>query len=525
MLWTRAVPDRGSSVQVGWEIAQDADFSNVIHSGSAEALEAHDFTIKVDVRGLNAGETYFYRFHSRNNASPAGVTRTLADGAVDQVKLAVVSCSNYPAGYFHAYREVAALEDLDAVVHLGDYIYEYSSESSSYAAADAEELGRTFPDDNNRELITLADYRRRYGIYRSDTDLQQLHQKVPFIVVWDDHEVANDTWQDGAENHNPDQGDGDFTERKMAALRAFFEWMPIRPVIEGSHETIYRSFRFGDLVDLHMLDTRIIGRDQQLDYLNYFGNGGLNVAQFTTDVLDENRTLLGAEQRLWLQAALGGSSATWQVLGQQVLMGRMNLPAELLMAIATQELDNLPESLIELARIKGQLLLEDPSVTEEERARIELSVPYNLDAWDGYQFEREVLLNTAKQLNKNLVVLAGDTHNAWASNLKDKDGHQIGVEFATASVTSPGLEGYLGLPPEMIPGAEQGIGVLVDDLEYLNISQRGYMLVTFTPDEARADWRFVNTVKNRQYAMDAQAATSLRVLPGDGNRRLESVAD
>ncbi|HLT13478.1 MAG TPA: alkaline phosphatase D family protein, partial [Marinobacter sp.] len=208
-----------------------------------------------------------------------------------------------------------------------------------------------------------------------------------------------------------------------------------------------------------------------------------------------------------------------------VLMGRMNLPAELLMAIATQELDNLPESLIELATIKGQLLLEDPSVTEEERARIELSVPYNLDAWDGYQFEREVLLNTAKQLNKNLVVLAGDTHNAWASNLKDKDGHQIGVEFATASVTSPGLEGYLGLPPEMIPGAEQGIGVLVDDLEYLNISQRGYMLVTFTPDEARADWRFVNTVKNRQYAMDAQAATSLRVLPGDGNRRLESVAD
>ncbi len=512
-------------MQVGWEIAQDADFSNVIHSGTAEAREEHDFTIKVDARGLTAGETYFYRFHSRSKTSPAGVTRTLADGAVDQVKLAVVSCSNYPAGYFHAYREVSALEDLDAVVHLGDYIYEYSSESSSYAAADAEALGRTFPEDNNRELITLTDYRRRYGIYRSDTDLQKLHQKVPFIVVWDDHEVANDTWQDGAENHNPDQGDGDFTERKMAALRAFFEWMPIRPVIEGSHETIYRSFRFGDLVDLHMLDTRIIGRDQQLDYLNYFGSGGLNVAQFTADVSDANRTLLGAEQRLWLQAALGGSSATWQVLGQQVLMGRMNLPAELLMAIATEKLDNLPESLSELATIKGRLLQGDPMVTDDERARIELSAPYNLDAWDGYQFEREVLLSTAKQLNKNLVVLAGDTHNAWASNLKDKDGHQIGVEFATASITSPGLEGYLGLPPEMIPGAEQGIGLLVDDLEYLNISQRGYMLVTFTQGEARADWGFVDTVKSRQYVMDAQAATSLRVLPGDGNRRLESVAD
>lgn len=524
ILWTRAVPSRGTAVDVGWEIATDADFNEIIHSGTAEAMEEHDFTVKVDARGLSDGRQYYYRFRSVNATSPVGVTRTLPDGSVDQVRLAVVSCSNYPAGYFNVYKEVAGQAELDAVVHLGDYIYEYSSEAGSYAAADAEALGRTFPDDNNRELITLTDYRRRYGIYRDDVDLQQLHRKVPFIVVWDDHEVANDTWQDGAENHNQDLGDGDFGERKMAALRAFFEWMPIRPVIEGSNETIYRSFRFGDLVDLHMLDTRIIGRDQQLDYLNYFGAGGLNAEAFQADVGDENRTLLGAEQRLWLQTALAQGTGTWQVLGQQVLMGRMNLPAELLMAIATQDLDNLPASLAELATLKARALNGDPELSVEDLARLELAAPYNLDAWDGYQHEREVVLATARELDRNLVVLAGDTHNAWANNLRDLQGRQIGVEFATASVTSPGLEGYLGLPAEMIPQAEQGIGLLVDDLEYLNISQRGYMLVTFTSEEARADWHFLDTVKSQTYNVDTSATASLRTLPGSANRRLETPA-
>ncbi|MDX5388363.1 MAG: alkaline phosphatase D family protein, partial [Marinobacter sp.] len=430
------------------------------------------------------------------------------------MKLAVVSCSNYPAGYFNVYREIATRQDLDALVHLGDYIYEYSSEADSYAAADAEALGRTFPEANNRELITLQDYRQRYGIYRKDDDLQELHRVMPFIVVWDDHEVTNDTWREGAENHNPELGEGDFGERKMAALRAFFEWMPIRPVIQGSNETIYRSFRFGDLVDLHMLDTRIIGRDQQLDYMNYLGEGGLDVDAFRLAVGDPNRTLLGAEQLLWLQSALAQGTGTWQVLGQQVLMGRMNLPAELLMAIATQNLENLPASLAELATLKARALQDDPTLTEQELARLELAVPYNLDAWDGYQYEREVVLATARQLDRNLVVLAGDTHNAWANNLRDVEGRQIGVEFATASVTSPGLEGYLGLPAEMIPQAEQGIGLLVDDLDYLDISQRGYMLVTFTPTEARSEWHFLDTVKSRSYESLSQATISLRTLPG-----------
>lgn len=524
VLWTRVVPDKDfeKAVSVAWEVATDKDFETLVHSGTAEARNAHDFTVKVDVRGLSAGQTYYYRFHTSDSQSPVGTTLTLPEGAIDSVRMGVVSCANYPAGYFNVYREIGMRDDLDVVVHLGDYIYEYSSEAESYAAADAAELGRNFPEDNDLELIRLKDYRRRYGIYRGDTDLQALHSKVPFIVVWDDHEVANDAWENGAGNH--DAGEGDYGTRKLEALQAYFEWMPIRPVIEGNDQAIFRTFRFGNLVDLHMLDTRHMGRDEQLDYLDYFTGAGLDQARFIADVGSPSRTLLGAEQLLWLQASLGYSTATWQVLGQQILMGRMNLPAELLVKIATEDFNGLPAMLGELAQLKGRQLAGDTSLTPEESARINTVAPYNLDAWDGYQYEREVVLGTAKQLNKNLVVLAGDTHNAWANNLKDIDGDQIGVEFATASVSSPGLEEYLELGEEQIAGAEQGIGLLADDLDYLNMNQRGYMVVTFTAEEARADWYFVDTIKSRDYAIDTARSASRSVRPGAGNRSLETPA-
>ena len=521
VLWTRVVPDKDldKAVSVAWEVATDREFENLVHSGAADARRAHDFTIKVDVRRLSAGQTYYYRFHTSDSQSVVGTTLTLPEGSVDSVRLAVVSCANYPAGYFNVYREISKRDDLDAVVHLGDYIYEYSSEAGSYGAADAAALGRTFPADNNLELIRLNDYRRRYGIYRGDSDLQTLHGKVPFIVVWDDHEIANDAWENGASNHN--DGEGDYGTRKLEALQAYFEWMPIRPVIEGNDEAIFRTFQFGDLVALHMLDTRHMGRDEQLDYLDYFTATGLDQARFIADVGSTNRTLLGAEQLLWLQASMGYSSATWQVLGQQILMGRMNLPAELLVKIATEDFNGLPQQLGELAALKYRQLQNDPSLTPTELARINTVAPYNLDAWDGYQYEREVVLGTAKQLNKNLVVLAGDTHNACANNLKDINGDQIGVEFAASSVSSPGLEEYLELPENQIAGAEQGIGLLVDDLDYLNINQRGYMVVTFTAQEARADWYFVDTIKSRDYAIDTARSESRIVRPGAGNRRVE----
>ncbi|MDL0431022.1 alkaline phosphatase D family protein [Marinobacter sp. TBZ242] len=523
VLWTRAVPnDRsGRDVDIAWEVATDSGFRDLTHSGRTRTSASHDYTLKVDVRGLMPGQRYYYRFRTARNSSPVGVTRTLPEGSVSQVTLAVVSCSNYPAGYFNVYREIAALDDVDALVHLGDYIYEYSSDPGSYGAAEAESMGRTFPGNNNLELISLEDYRRRYAIYRSDDNLRELHRKVPFIVVWDDHEVANDTWKNGAENH--DDGEGDFNDRKLDALRAYFEWMPIRPVTQGNEETIFRSFRFGDLVDLHMLDTRIIGRDKQLAYTDYLTQDGIDEARFAADVGDSNRTMLGAEQRLWLETALAGSTATWQVLGQQVLMGRMTLPAELLAGIINPDPEVLLPLFAELANLKGRYLAGDPTLSETEIARVETVLPYNLDAWDGYYVEREVILETARQLQKNLVVLAGDTHNAWASNLRTASGDQVGVEFATAGVSSPGLEDYLQLPEAAVPDAEAAIRILVDDLEYLNVNQRGYMLVTFTPEEVRADWRFVSTVKDRDYEVVSARNAARKMFPGDGNRSLVEV--
>lgn len=515
ILWTRVTPEDGdtSPVSVSWEVASDADFTQLVNEDSTEVRQAYDYTLKVDVQGLEPGKTYYYRFHAAGVTSPVGVTRTLPEGNVDQVTFAVLSCSNYPAGFFHVYAEAAKEARLDAVLHLGDYLYEYATDG--YDGDQAEEMGRALPENNDLEMIQLVDYRRRYALYRTDPDLQALHAKAPFIAVWDDHEIANDAWMEGAENHDP-ATEGDYLMRKQRALQAYFEWMPIRPFDDNDREIIYRSFHYGDLVSLHMLDTRIIGRDEQLSYTDYLTDTGLDAEAFTAAVTDPNRHLLGTTQLNWLSEALATSSATWQVLGQQVLMGRMLMPAEMLQGLLAPapELVTLIE---ELTTLKGRYLQGDPTLTEEEIARITTVLPYNLDAWDGYMAEREVLLQTAKQLGKNLVVLAGDTHNAWASHLTIDGGEgkqSVGVELATASVSSPGLEYYLQLPTEAIPQAEQAITLLVDDLQYLNASQRGYLRVTFTTEETRADWRFVSTVKSSDYQVDEARGYSMTVQAG-----------
>ena len=525
IIWTRVQPTDSSveQIDVSWEVASDSNFTELLHTGSTKTSSDQDYTVKVDVQNLDAGTSYFYRFKSNGKTSVSGTTKTLPEGAVESVKLAVFSCANYPAGHFHVYQAAAERNDLDAVLHLGDYIYEYGQ--GGYATEDAETLGRTFAEGNTEEIVSLVDYRNRYALYRSDSSLQDLHAKVAFISVWDDHEVANDTYKDGAENH--DDTEGDFEARKMAALQAYFEWMPIRPVIEDNQEIIYRHFDFGNLVSLYMLDTRVIARDKQLDYTSYFDptSGEFNALAFAADVSDENRSLLGSEQLVWLQQQMAQSTATWQVLGQQVLMGRMNLPAELLTQLINPDPSVILPQFEELATIKGRILAGDPSITEVEQARIDTVLPYNLDAWDGYAYEREVLFGSAQALGKNLVVVAGDTHNAWANNLKTLDGRSVGVEFATSSVTSPGLEDYLSLPDDAqtIGSSELGITTLIDELKYLNINQRGYMTVTFTQSESQADWHFVDTIKDTSYNLDTSRSKSLKVLPGSENLTLQEL--
>jgi alkaline phosphatase D len=493
-------------VALKWEVALDADFKRKVRTGVAVAEPERDYTVKVDVDGLQPGRTYYYRFLGRGLASPVGRTKTLpalVAGGARQVRLAVFSCSNYPAGYFNVYGEAAKIDDLDAAVHLGDYIYEYGRDG--YASQRAGELGRLSAPAV--EILTLNDYRTRHAQYRTDPDLQELSARVPLIAVWDDHELANDAWTGGAQNHDP-ATEGPWAARRAAAIRAYYEWMPIREVQPGRPERIFRSFDFGTLVSLHMLDTRVIGRDRQLDFANYQTPAGFNVPGFVAAISDPARQLLGAEQTAWLQNQMARSSATWQILGQQVLMGRMNVPAPILFQQIT--VGGFAALLQKAQTAPGSLTAQELAILQAP------SVPYNLDAWDGYAAAREAVLGTARELNRNLVALAGDTHNAWASNLADAQGNAIGVEFATASVSSPGFEAVF--PGEDPVTFARGLEALIGPLVYADTSRRGFLLLTATATECRAEWRFVSSVFDRSYT--ASAGRTLRTLPGSGNRRL-----
>ena len=507
IIWTRVTSERGGIVPVKWEMALDAAFRRVVRAGIALTDGRKDHTVKVDVSGLKPDTVYHYRFAIGHTVSPAGRTRTLPVGSVGQVKLAVFTCSNFPAGYFHAYREAAKLEGIHAAVHLGDYIYEYGRDG--YASTDAAALGREVLPAG--ELLTLDDYRQRYAQYHTDADLQAVHAAMPFINVWDDHEIANDTWKDGAENHDPST-EGEFTARRAAALQAFHEWLPIRTPDPRRPQQINRSFAFGNLLALHMLDTRVIARDRQMEYANYFGSdGSFDGVRFAADLADTDRQLLGAEQLLWLQQQLSGSAATWQMLGQQVLMGRMNIPAPLVLG---QISFSAYSALVYKAQTAPATL-----TPQEQFILAQPAIPYNLDAWDGYAMAREMVLGMAKTLDKNLVVLAGDTHNAWASDLQDYQGNAVGVEYAVASVSSPGLEEYF--PSENPLAVAAGLESIIGPLKYANTGDRGYMVVTATPGECRADWHYVSTVKSEEYT--TLAGKSLRTLPGAANRRLMAV--
>jgi alkaline phosphatase D len=450
--------------------------------------------------------------------------------------MAVFSCSNYPAGYFNVFSAAAEIADLDVTLHVGDYIYEYgmyvkddfTAKIPAYGTQDAVAIGRALPSDNNTECISLSDYRKRYALYHTDAGTQAIHAACPMIAVWDDHEVANDSYKSGAENHNP--GEGSYDDRVAAAIQAYFEWMPIRPVAEA--KKIYRNFDFGGLVALHMLETRLCGRDKQLDYANYY-TPSFDAAAFTADLTSSSRSMMGSEELSWLQQSLATSSATWQVLGQQVIMGKMSLPAEILGSAAVLQSDTatteqkaaamsaITTSISELTQIKVRMSKGDQTVTSTEAARVNTTLPYNLDAWDGYYYEREVIYATARKYDKNLVVFSGDSHNGWAINLKDASGNQIGVEFAGTSVSSPGMEEYLSITStEMAQQLEAALTILIDDLVYANLNNRGFFVATFTATEAKCEWKYVDTVKSKTYSLLNDRAVTYTTLPGSGNRKL-----
>jgi len=508
ILWTRVTPRRNgdtADITVRWQMATDPAMQMVVAGGSTATSVDRDYTVKIDAAGLLPGHVYYYQFAVDGEKSVVGRTKTLARADARQVRLAVFSCSNYPSGYFNVYADAARQDDIDAALHIGDYIYEY--ESTGYACGNAEALGRV--SEPRELLLRLDDYRRRYAQYRSDPDLQAVHAVMPFITVWDDHEFADDTWRDGSVDHKASEF-GPFALRKLAALTAYHEWMPIRLPDADAPDKIYRSFDFGGIVSLHMLDTRLIARDQQLMLSSYYdGDRHFDAEKYKQDVCSPRRQMIGREQMAWLEDRVQQSNARWQMLGQQVLMARMEYPTAVVMGECSST---------NYCALKKRAAADPSCVSKKEQSWLDApTLPCYLDSWDGYQNDREQVFAMMQKHRKNLVVLAGDTHNAWASDLHDAQGRQVGVEFATASVSSPGMEGaYPDRDPEDVASMMVD---LIKPLYYAQTSKRGYMIVTASHEQVRCDWRFVDTVFKHEFT--AATERSLRTLPGPGNRRIE----
>lgn len=457
VIWTRVTPeaDTPETVNVEWQVAEDPELTAVVAEGTASTDDAVDHTVKVDVDGLEPGRTYYYQFSALGESSPLGRTKTLPEGSVARARFAVASCANYPYGFFNAYAMIARRPDLDAVLHLGDYLYEYGAGDFGDGA------GGRVPDPKT-EVVSLTDYRRRHAQYKTDPDLQEAHRQHPFIAVWDDHETANDAWRGGAQNHEP-ESEGDWETRKNAALQAYFEWMPIRDPAANASGQIYRSFRFGTLIDLVLLDTRLAGRDAP-------STEPCDPAA----LLDPNRQLLGEEQEQWFVSELVDSQAsgtTWRVVGQQVMF------AQLVNTLST-----------------------------------EMCV-FNPDQWDGYAANRARILQALSEHEiDNVVILTGDLHSSWANEVTadpfdanaydpaSGTGSQA-VELITPAVTSPGIE----------DGEQaQNLAALVAEthphVKYVDLNRRGYLVLDVTPEQAQAEWYHVDTITKRSHSESLAAA-------------------
>jgi alkaline phosphatase D len=446
VLWTRATPAGGSGrVEVRWALYADPAQRRRVTGGTVTTGAWRDWTVKVLAEGLEPGRSYYYAFEADGERSPVGRTRTLPPVGTERVRIAFTSCSNWCFGFFNAYAAMAARNDLDLVLHLGDYLYEYGN--GTYG--DGERLGRLHAPD--AEIVSLADYRTRYAQYRTDPDLKELHRQHPVVAVWDDHESANNSWRDGAENHTAET-EGPWPARKAAAAQAWHEWLPVREGLGAREPRIWRSFALGGQVDLMMLDTRLYGRDREAD------------APTNRAVIDDPaRTLLGPAQEGWLLDELLRSKEAgthWRLLGQQVMFG---------------QLGGFGEQPI-----------------------------FNTDQWDGYPHARaRILEHLAGHGIDDVAVLTGDIHSSWAMDVApspfDGDAYDpatgrgaLAVEFVTPSVTSP----FLTDPEQANARAEQALATH-PHLRFVDLFHKGYVVLDADAERLQADYFHVETLERR----------------------------
>ncbi len=444
ILWTRVTPEDeevNDEITIEWEIATDPEMNNLLQNGSTSTEQSRDFTIKIEVDQLTPNTSYYYRFLKNGSPSMTGRTRTAPEGDVEKLRFAVATCSKYNAGYFSSYSHLANRNDLNAVIHLGDYFYEYAEEvDGPLERADLEPANET---------ITLEDYRCRHGFYKLDPDLLRLHQQHPVIAIWDDHEIANNAWRDGAQNHQDDEGD--FWERKEAAWQAYFEWMPLREDPNDDLPNVYRKLSYGNLADLIMLDTRHEARDEQIEDLT------------NPDILNPDRSILGVEQKEWLLNELENSAAQWKVIGNQVVFSTVNT----------------------------------------------LDLLDNFDGWDGYPAERETIVNHIDSLEiDDVVFLTGDIHIGIAADVAlqpfdeydpvlgtgydetNGDGAHA-VELVAAALTSNNLDEADVELPVGIDAVPIVALALNPHGKFVDVVNNGYFILDLDSDRAQADWYWI----------------------------------
>jgi alkaline phosphatase D len=467
LLWTRYVPATGDDiVRLDAEVALDPDFAKVISGGSVRTGAYRDWTAKITVDGLRPGTVYWYRFVAPDGSrSPVGRTKTLPADDAARFGLAVFSCSNMPVGWFNAYGHAAKRPDLDLWMHVGDYFYEYGN--ASYK--DKLVPGRTVEPDH--EILAIADYRLRYACYRADADLQRLHQMAPMIGFWDDHESANDSWEGGAQNHQP-KTEGDWNPRRAAAMQVYREWMPVS-------DEPWKSYPIGTLATLYRTESRLLARTKQADIAAAYRAPDPDAAlkAFRDGVWeDPSATMLGSTQESWLAHSLkaGARSTAWQLVGMGTILGRTVMPADAVDWLRRDASDQV------VSRFKSDI----------RAARIGL--PMWMDRWDGYPAARSRLLKSAQEADADLVMLSGDSHNAWAYSLVE-GGKNAGVEFAGHSVTSGGLEGGFGADAKVVA---RGLVAANPEMQWADTSQRGYMVIDITQQRVTGEWLFMRTIQS-----------------------------
>lgn len=479
VLWTRVTTDEAST-PVRWALATDPEFQTVLSEGQATATSERDHTVKVVAEALEPGSTYYYRFTSGDETSVVGRTKTLPTGNVDRLGIALASCSNYAFGHFNAYDAIAEDEAVDLVFHTGDYIYEYGADE--WGDDTGQKLGRRH--DPSHEIVSLDDYRRRHAQYKSDAGSRAMHAAHPFVACWDDHETTNNPWTGGAGNHDPET-EGDWEARRDASLQAYFEWMPIRDPEPGQalHE-YWRTYKFGDLASLVILETRHTARDEQPPYPDYSTfETEQDRDRYVADVLgDPSRRMLSSAMEQHVAESLAASveaNQPWRLIGTASPMARFLVPD--LVAGGIKE-DLFPPD--------GRYLIETGK----------WNLPWYSDTWDGYRAAREDFFQLASDAGaQDLLVLTGDTHNFFANQLFNDAGDTVGVEIGTAGIASPGEFMDVGFDADVVERIDELFVEGMDEVRWTHSRHQGYVRLVLSPDAADVTYVGVSTVLEPDY--------------------------